>query len=273
MDLDKGLEASSSITVRPKKSLRTHLVLWIGLLALVPMTLVSWLSYHQAKDSLTEAAQKNLQRSSLVTVRSISNWFDYRLSDLRIHSEAKNTSDLMLSLLKGFNASGNSAEQFVQSGVWTRLVANKKNDLVTLSERYDYIYDLFLIDLHGNILYSVAAESDLGTNVLSASNQRSGFAKSVKRTLDSGKLSFSGLERYAPSNGAFAGFLSAPIIDESGAQIGAFAVQIRFDRVFDLLNVADLKGDSTAHYIISDSGMLIRRLRMIHLKYCSVNLI
>ena len=257
MDLDKGLEASSSITVRPKKSLRTHLVLWIGLLALVPMTLVSWLSYHQAKDSLTEAAQKNLQRSSLVTVRSISNWFDYRLSDLRIHSEAKNTSDLMLSLLKGFNASGNSPEQFVQSGVWTRLVANKKNDLVTLSERYDYIYDLFLIDLHGNILYSVAAESDLGTNVLSASNQRSGFAKSVKRTLDSGKLSFSGLERYAPSNGAFAGFLSAPIIDESGAQIGAFAVQIRFDRVFDLLNVADLKGDSTAHYIISDSGMLI----------------
>ncbi len=256
MDLDKGLKAASSNAERPMKSLRTHLVLWIGLLALVPMTLVSWLSYQQAKDSLTDAVQKNLQQSSLVTVRSISNWFDYRLSDLRIHSEAKNTTDLMSSLLRGFEASGNSAEQFVKSSSWAMLVANKKTDLVTLSQRYDYIYDVFLIDLHGNVLYSVAAESDLGSNLLSASN-RSGFAKSVKRTLDSGELSFSGLERYAPSNSAFAGFLSAPINDENGAKIGVFAVQIRFDRVFDLLNVADLEGDSTAHYIISDSGMLI----------------
>jgi PAS domain S-box-containing protein len=261
MGVDSGQKKIFSESSTKLTSLRTLLVLWMGLLALAPMTFEAWLSYQQAKESLINAVEKDLHQSSLVTVRSIQDWFDYRLVDLRIHAEAQNTSELMYSLVQGYRSSGKTSEQFVRSQTWVQLVDKKQTDLITLSRSYDYIYDIFLIDLDGNVLFSVAAQVDLGSNLLEGALGTSGFARALQNTLESNAISFSGLEKYAPSNNVAAGFLTAPIYDDNGSKIGVFAFQIRFDNVFDLLTVAEQETTSKNHYMVNEDGMLISPMK------------
>lgn len=240
-----------------RSSLRVQLILWMSLLALLPLSIVSWLSYQQAKESLINAAEEKLHQSSLVTVRSIRNWFDYRTVDLRIHSESRATAKLLTDLVDSFQASGKSPELFVRSYEWVSRVDQQQADLITLSRRYDYIYDIFLIDLQGNVLYSVAGEEDLGSNLVSGEFSETGFSRSVKQTIDTGLVSFSGLEKYAPSGGEFAGFLTAPVLNADGIRQGVFAIQIRFDRIFDLLRLANKGDESHIHYLVDESGTLL----------------
>ncbi|WP_415889788.1 response regulator [Neptuniibacter sp. SY11_33] len=240
-----------------KVSLRVKLMVWMTLLALIPLAFVSWLSYQQAKDSLLVAAEEKLRQSSLVTVRSIKNWFDYRVVDLRFKAESHDTISMLSSLSNGLQESGLKAKDYVLSDDWAQRVDSHKADLISFSRRYDYIYDLFLIDSRGNILFSVAQESDLGTSLQRGPFSSTKFAYSVKNTLRSGNVSFSGMELYAPSNGAFAGFLTAPINDKDGKTIGAFAIQLRFDRVFDLLDVAVDEKQQHLHYLMNIDGTLI----------------
>lgn len=248
---------SLSESTKKLTSLRTNLVLWMVLLALIPMTVVSWLSYQQAKDSLIDAVDDELSKLSIVTVRSINNWFDYRLADLQIHSEAQTTLNLLTSLISAREKSEITTQQFVSSRAWSELVDRQQDDLVTLSRRYDYIYDIFLIDTKGNILYSVASEADLGTNLLEGPYKQTLFAKSVRHSLEHRAVSFSGIEAYGPSNDIYTGFLTSPITNSTGVKLGVFAIQIRYDRVFELLSTGEKGGNSFVHYLINDDGFIV----------------
>ena len=258
MKRDLAVDAATpNQTVNHKSSLRFKLMLWMGLLAVTPLLLVSLLSYQQAEDSLIEAAEGKLQQSALVTVRSIRNWFDYRVVDLRFKAEAKTTRNLLRSLSEGFEASVLSAQDYVHSEDWAARVNKYQADLLTFSRSYDYIYDLFLIDVKGNILYSVAKEADLGTSLKNGQYHATKFAQSARETIRSGEVSFSGMEAYGPSGGALAGFLTAPVKNAQGIVIGAFAIQLRFDPVFSLLDVARDETDLHLHYLINTDGTLI----------------
>ncbi|MCK4710277.1 MAG: PAS domain S-box protein, partial [Gammaproteobacteria bacterium] len=146
--------------------------------------------------------------------------------------------------------------EYVKSYDWAQRVDVKQDDLVTLSHSYDYIYDLFLIDTKGNLLFSLTHEADLGTNLLNGPYANTLFASSVKTTLETGHAVFSDLERYAPSNNVLAGFITAPLLDEFGSKIGVFAIQIRVDRVLSLLKPQLKEKTSLIHYLVGEDGKL-----------------
>ena len=241
-------------TTKKYASLSHSLILWFLLLALLPLTFVSWFSYQQANKNLIQAAEEKLEQSAALSVRFILNWFDYRLMDLNTQAESQDNVALLIQLSEGLQNSGKSSVEYVKSYDWNKRVDGAQNDLITLSRRYDYIYDLFLIDSQGNILYSVANESDLGTNLLNGPYAHTQFAQAVKVTQETGQTTFSGLERYAPSNYMTAGFISAPLLDEWGGKLGVFAIQLRFDRIFNLLNSSTVNQSTLKHYLLGEDG-------------------
>ena len=237
-------------------SLSRGLVLWFLLLSLLPLTIVSWISYQQASSALTKAASESLVQSSNLTVNFIQNWFEYRLIELKNQADANENSKLLITLSKGFKKSGQSLAEYVKSSDWTQRVDGLQNNLIQLSQRYDYIYDLFLLDLKGNLLFSVTHKSDLGTNILTGPYEHTLFAHSIKTTLKSGQATFSDLERYPPSPNIITGFLTAPLVDESSRIIGVFAIQIHIDRIISPLK-QNLKNNSTlTHYLLGSDGKL-----------------
>lgn len=100
-----------------------------------------------------------------------------------------------------------------------------------LKER-DY-YDIFLIDLQGNIVYTVFKEADFATNLVTgewASSDLGKAARDAASTSNSSKISFYDFSPYAPSYDAPASFMSIPVL-EDGTRIGALVFQMPIDAI------------------------------------------
>ena len=236
------------------KSLGNQLIFWFLFLSLFPLLIVAWISYQQANHSISNAAEEELEQSEQLNREFIQNWFDYRSRDLSFQTKIKNNALLLTSLKAGLKKSGLKPESYIKSDDWSHRTTGLQDDLMSLSQTYDYIYDLFLIDNEGNILYSIAKESDLGTNLLHGSYKDTLFAQTVAQSLNTGQSLFSDLERYSPSGNKISGFLTAPLLDEYGNKIGVFAIQIKMDTLFSLLMNNNIK--SINSYLIGRDGIL-----------------
>ena len=219
------------------------------------MTLTAWLGYRQAVNDLYETVSQKLEQDARGSARFIQNWFDYRFMDINSQAENRRNADFLTALKKGYAASHSDLTAFTKSDAWTALVDERKKELISFSRQYDYIYDLFLIDQDGNILFTIASEADLGTNLFVGPYAATRFANSARKTLENGQTRFSDLERYAPSNGEIAGFITAPVLNSQGSQIGLFAIQIRLDRINQLIRGAT-DNRSLTHYLLGSDGNL-----------------
>ena len=234
--------------------LRHSLLLWFLLLTLLPLIFTSWFAHQQAVKELTQKAMSSLELGAQLKVSFIKNWIDYRFTDTDYHAESQRVSEFMVELSEGFKESGLALDAFIKSFPWVKLVNERRQDFLKLSRQYDYIYDIFLIDTAGNILFTVAAEDDLGTNLINGEYSDTRFAKSVRASLESGETLFSDLEFYNPSN-EIASFITAPVLNDEGNKIGVFAVQIRLERISELM--LSRQTDTTlTHYIVGLDGIL-----------------
>ncbi|MFL0796244.1 MAG: response regulator [Cellvibrionaceae bacterium] len=240
-----------------KTSIRHNLLFWFLAISLVPLSLLSWFFYQQASENLAQSALDKLEQEATLKLRFINNWFDYRLMDLSAQSESQANSRVLEKLSADFKASGQSVSDYVKSYPWVELTQEITGDFHVLQSHYDYIYDIFLIDNEGNLLFSVEEESDLGTNLLTGIYANTDFGVVVRRSLETGETLFSGVERYGPSDGEFAGFLVSPLLNDLGDRIGVFAVQLRLDRIFNILGVKSDSLEGENHYVVARGGYLL----------------
>ena len=105
--------------------------------------------------------------------------------------------------------------------------------LRNLQNEFDY-YDLFLIDTKSlNIVYSVFKETDFATNLIDGPYSETALgvlAKKIREQPERGVVSVADYRPYAPSYGAPAAFVGAPIFDGNEA-IGIIALQLPVDRI------------------------------------------
>lgn len=232
------------------------LLIWFLVLALVPMSLVAGIAYHQANKSLTQAAKDQLSSAARAKMIYLHDWFDSRVGDLTIMSQSRNNLSFLEQLRGALERAQVPAYEFVQGPEWAEIVARYASDMEAYQKRDDDVYDLLLIDHDGNVLFTVGRERDLGSNVFSGSLSKTRFAQTVRNTLASEESVFSDIERYGPSDNKLAGFLTAPMVDNEGKRIGAFVLQLRLDDIF--LKIADVAGmnSSVLHYVVGQDGYL-----------------
>lgn len=261
--MDKSNQHSSVMTRIKRQSLAKSLIVWFLLLSLLPLLIVAGLGYQQAQKSLKQAAADELIESSDLSIRFIKNWFDYRSMDISSEAEDENSQKLLQKLIEGHQASGKPLTEYIKSFDWVRRVDSLQDEFISVTRHYDYIYDMFLIDTQGNILFTVVKESDLGTNLNHGAYAHTRFSQSFKHTLETGQISFSDLERYEPSNNILAGFLTAPIVDHLGDKIGVMAIQLRMDRILKVVNTNINKQNesSITHYLVGEDGLLRSTLK------------
>ncbi len=255
--MSAGERKSSVLNLFTKAGLTRTILSWFLVLALIPLSVVCWLGYQESARALHAGAVRSLREVTAEQSRFINNWFDFRFKDLRVQAESQQNSDFIKALGEAFRSSGKGLDDYVGSYPWATLVEARKSDLVELMQVYGYYYDLFLIDLDGNILFSVKQEADLGTNLLTGPYRSSLFANIVRQTLDTGEALFSDFERYPPSDNVVAGFLSAPLLDESGDKVGVFAVQLKVDTIARLTTDTALTHTSQVSYLVG-SDLLLR---------------
>ncbi len=113
------------------------------------------------------------------------------------------------------------------------------------------VYDVFLIDAEGNVVYSLSKESDLGQNVRTGLLKDSGLGRAFARSRTQ-QVVIEDYSFYEPSGG-FAAFLAAPITNDSGQYIGTVATQLDRAEVNAIMQDRTGMGESFESYLVGRS--------------------
>jgi class 3 adenylate cyclase len=125
--------------------------------------------------------------------------------------------------------------------------ANDGSDYSRIHERYHPIfrniiekfgyYDMFLIDPQGTVVYTVYKETDFTTNFTTGAYNDSNLSRlvaTVRRSKQKDYASIIDFESYAPSYGAPAAFIAAPIYNQDKF-VGVLAIQVPVDEINNVM--------------------------------------
>ena len=241
-----------NLEIMPKRyccGLKRKLLVWLLLVAMIPLTLMSVLSYSIAKNSLRKASTDSLSARVHDNAAFIENWFHYRILDLESHAMSQNSTMFMQELHKSYVANGENLGDYVATDQWNRIVHGRSEDLKNFQRMYGY-YDVLLINMDGDILYTNSREGGLGSNLITGPLAHTKFARAFRVTSETGQSRFSDLERYEPSQSQIAGFLTTILFNEDGDKIGVFALQLSPEQIQLTMRGTDQAEQTELTYIV-----------------------
>jgi len=102
------------------------------------------------------------------------------------------------------------------------------------------LYDIFMVDLKGNVIYTDFKEKDFATNLKNGIYANTGLARAYTKglALSKGKLAFDDFAPYEPSYNSPAAFISTPIYIE-GVKKGVLIFQMPVDIINHIMRFGD----------------------------------
>ena len=120
------------------------------------------------------------------------------------------------------------------------------------------LYDLFLVNPKGRIVYSVFKETDFATSLTKGPWANSGLAKAFKasQALSPGQVHIEDFDNYTPSYEAAASFMATPMFKE-GSYVGSLIIQLPVDKISQAANSREGLG-SGGESLLFGSDMKLR---------------
>ncbi len=216
--------------------------------------MVSIFNYQTASKGVVDSVIESLEGSARVNSRFIKNWFDYRARDLEFLA-AHDINAIFLEALKNdVDRLNLTSSQYVRSTNWRDVSKVFKSVIVNFTKKYQYIYDVFIINPKGDVLFSLAEEDDLGTNLITGKYSDTRFSQLISKVLETNKTGFSDIEFYQQRDTHLSGFLATPIINGEGRLAGVLAMQISMKQLIE--SIGEGKTDHHQEYIIGYDGKL-----------------
>ncbi|MEQ9639183.1 MAG: methyl-accepting chemotaxis protein [Alphaproteobacteria bacterium] len=119
-------------------------------------------------------------------------------------------------------------------------------------------YDVFLFTPNGDLVYTVFKELDYATNVATGkwknTDLGAAFAAAVTKN-DANQVTFLDFKPYAPSHGAAASFISAPIVRD-GEVLGVLAFQMPIGRINAIMQSTAGMGETGETYLVGGDHLM-----------------
>ena len=179
----------------------------------------------------------------------IERFFGERLGDIRVLSTNKEIVNACLDFKKSLAGEGDK----IGGDKWLATEKRYGPWLTQYKKEYGY-YDLFVINIKGDVIYSVAKESDLGQNVVTGALKTSSLGKCFAKAETAPAIC--DFAPYAPSKGEPASFIAAPV-RKNGEIIGVVALQIPLDGINDIMGERSGMGKTGETYLVGQD-MLMR---------------
>ena len=252
-------------------------VSFVALSLIVALT-IAWMGYRDFRASLI--VQKELLLETLVVerARAIENWFVNVEKQLVQYSDTSTSVDA----IKGFSTTFSLMMENPTVELQDAYITNNphpigQKDKLNRAEQtipYNFqheefhkfyraikdrmgLYDLFLIDLDGNLVYSVYKELDFATNLDTGPYKSSGLAKAYRSAKNGahGNSYFEDFHPYEPSFGAPAAFMASPIISQEGETLGVMAFQIPSEEMDLIVTSAQGLGETGEITLVGGDGL------------------
>ena len=128
------------------------------------------------------------------------------------------------------------------------------------------LYDIFLININGDVVYTVYKELDFASNLLSGPWKESGLSKLYRNIIrdQSQEVHFIDFEPYSPSNNAPAAFIGRVIKDEEGKTLGVLAFQMPIARINQAMSNYTGMGSTGDSFIVGKDNLMRSDSRFIN---------
>jgi methyl-accepting chemotaxis protein len=117
-------------------------------------------------------------------------------------------------------------------------------------------YDVFLVNLTGDVVYSDYKEADFASNIVTGPYADTGLGEVYAAALagPAGEVHISGVAAYAPSDGVPAMFMAMPVTGADGKTIGVVAVQLPFHELTAMvIGREDALGETGDVFLVDES--------------------
>ncbi len=267
--------------------LGAKLLIFFSLVGIVPATIIGFIALQKASDALSTQAFNQLEGMREVKHAQIERFFDEREGDMAVlqemtvnmmaeaNNKQKAIQALKVSAIENFFKTSSSAmrvsmdnpampeamnalnQAFQNSGgrtdssIWTSQAKTYDPGFRKIMESNGW-YDLFLINLKGDIVYSVTRESDLGMNIPGSILKDSSIGMAFVKAQSSGKdeIVIGDFQPYAPSNGAQAAFMMVKLLNAKGY----LAIQMPTDYINAVMQQRAGLGKSMESYLVGETG-------------------
>jgi len=233
------------------------LLLWFLLIALIPVTTVSLISYLNSKNSLIQAANDLLVSTARFEAEKVLSLSERWMLDVGMQARNKKNIRLLKDLRKAYEANGQSPEKFVESFSWLEIEDERGGDLRNFQTTYRYS-DMFLIDSEGNVLFSSLGNDDLGSNLFSGKYSDTLFARTAAKVFKTGISGFSDFEIYGPLNNRATGFVVHDMLDDEGHKIGLLAIGVHARQIASAMNELFHSGKKSAEVYLVGADLKMR---------------
>ncbi len=210
-----------------KKRIRTEIGVWFLILAVLPLALATALNHFTTRRAIIAQQTAHLNDICHEKVERL----ELYVQEHKLSVQTLAASPVLIAATK------TACDRFCATA--SSSADRRHQTLQQTSPAYAFLsqarhrfgyHDIFLINPTGDIVFTLAREDDLGTNLRTGPYRHSGLARvfdTALTLLDSDISSFS----YYPPSGKAAAFLAAPVLD-GRKLVGVIAVQLNEERLF-----------------------------------------
>ena len=266
-------------------TLKTKLLSSVLAVGIFPLLIVGAIIVINAQGALTGQAFAQLEGVRAIKQAQIENFFAQRQGDIEVlvemvgalkaeafaklravqETKIKSLQDLFASMHGAVHVAKDDPlvaaaydafnQAFLEAGnraggtAWNALAAEYDGRFKDILEDNGW-YDIFLINLAGDIVYTVTRESDLGMNITASELKDSSLGRAFARVegMEEGEIAIGDFQPYAPSNGAQAAFMIGRL---EHAQ-GYFAMQFSSDPINAIVQQRAGMGKTAESYLVGE---------------------
>ncbi|OQY56245.1 MAG: hypothetical protein B6245_18635 [Desulfobacteraceae bacterium 4572_88] len=273
-----GRMAEWKIFDRITESIRTKLLFWFIVIAIIPLIALGGMAYMRSSETLEKKTFDNLKAVKSIKSATIETYFKNRRYDMNVLVETVET-------LRQKALNQLASMQQLKKGLIESYFAERLNDVKTLAalptvsealaafrknagiiggpdwktseqiygsffERFTENYgydDIFLVSTEGDILYTVVQESDMGQNLKTGELKDGPAGAAFEKGLSS--IAFQDFGEYAPAGDVPSAFISAPVMI-GGRITGVVMAQVSIDQINAIMQERTGLGETGGTYLV-----------------------
>ncbi len=251
----------------------------VGLLFLLNVAIVAIAAY-QMQDALHEEAKNKLNLSRVAKAIEVRDFFSAIDENLLLTASNPNTVGALTDLKDAWlDIEANHTEVLQQSYIDNNPNPDGEKQKMNAAEDDSYyssvhavfhpwfrslqetrgLYDVFLFDLDGNLIYSVFKERDFATNFVTGQWKDSGLGNTYRAAAaarNSESAFFDDFAPYGPSAGAPASFIARAVYDADNEKIGVLAYQMPIGSLNNTMLERTGLGDTGENYLVGPDKIM-----------------
>jgi methyl-accepting chemotaxis protein len=214
-------------------------------LSLIPLIIYTFISINMARDAIEEQAFNQLNSVSSIKKVQVLNYLSSLKASLQVLSDDPNIFDAVGDFSQALNLNGLDGNEWRQA-------ENKYASHFKKINAVNAWYDLFFINVQGDIVFTASKESDLGMNIPQSILSQTSIGDAFKQSQQSvqGEVSFSDFKPYPPSNDEPAAFMMEKIINSNGIHMGYVALQFPLAEINKIMQERDGMGQTGETYLV-----------------------